>query len=32
MLEVQNNDIELFEMIMIIFNYQDPAEYLLIER
>ena len=31
MLEVQNNDIELFEMIMISFNYQDPAEYLLIE-
>lgn len=32
MLEVQNNGIELFEMIMISFNYQDPAEYLLIER
>lgn len=32
MLEVQNNDIELFEMIMISFNYPDPAEYLLIER
>ena len=27
-----DNDIELFEMIMISFNYQDPAEYLLIER
>ncbi len=32
MLEIRNNDIELFEMIMISFNYQDPTEYLLIER
>ena len=32
MLEIQNNDIELFEMIMISFNDQDPAEYLLIEQ
>ncbi len=32
MLEVQNNDIELFEMIVISFNYQDPTEYLVIER
>ena len=31
MLEVRNNDIELFEIIMISFIYQDPAEYLLIE-
>lgn len=32
MLEIQNNDIELFEMIMISFNHHDPTEYLLIER
>lgn len=31
MLEIQNNDIELFEMNAIRFNFQDSSEYLLIE-